>query len=38
MQLQKNEAVYTADDQQVGVIDRVVLDPSTNEISHLVLR
>lgn len=38
MQLQKNEVVYTADGQQVGVIDRVVLDPSTNEISHLVLR
>lgn len=34
----KNEAVYTADGQQVGVIERVVLDPSTNEISHLVLR
>ena len=38
MQLQKNEAVYTADGQQIGVIDRVVLDPSTNEISHLVIR
>lgn len=38
MQLQKNEPVYTADGEQVGVIDRVVLDPPTNEISHIVVR
>lgn len=38
MQFKKSAPVYTADEQQVGAVDRVVLDPQTNEISHLVIR
>lgn len=38
MQFKENTSVYTADGQQVGVIDRVVLDPQTNEVSHVVVR
>lgn len=38
MQFKKNAPVYTADDQQVGAIDRVVLDPQTNEVGHIVIR
>jgi len=38
MQFKKSAPVYTADDQQVGAIDRVVLDPQTNEVSHIVIR
>ena len=35
MQFKKNAPVYTADDQQVGAIDRVVLDPQTNSSIHV---
>jgi uncharacterized protein YrrD len=38
MQFKKNAPVYTADNQQVGAIDRVVLTPQTNEVSHIVIR
>lgn len=38
MQFKKDAPVYTADEQQVGAIERVVLDPQTNEVSHLVIR
>lgn len=38
MQFKKDAPVYTADDQQVGAIDRVVLDPQTNDVSHIVIR
>lgn len=38
MQFKKDAPVYTADEQQVGAVDRVVLDPQTNEVSHLVIR
>lgn len=38
MQFKKDAPVYTADGQQVGAIDRVVLDPQTNDVSHIVIR
>lgn len=38
MQFRKNSAVYTADGKQVGVIDRVVIDPGTQEVSHVIVR
>lgn len=38
MQFKKDTPVYTAAQQQVGVIDRVVLDPQTNDVSHIVIR
>lgn len=38
MQFRKNSTVYTADGKQVGVIDRVVIDPSTQEVSHVIVR
>lgn len=38
MQFRKNSTVYTADGKQVGVIDRVVIDPGTQEVSHIIVR
>lgn len=38
MQFRKDSTVYTADGQQVGVIDRVVIDPGTQEVSHVIVR
>jgi uncharacterized protein YrrD len=38
MKIKDGASVYTADGQGVGRIDRVVLDPRTNEITHLVVR
>jgi sporulation protein YlmC with PRC-barrel domain len=38
MQIKNGAAVYTADGKDVGRIDRVVLDPRTGEITHLVVR
>lgn len=38
MQFRKNSTVYTADGKQVGVIDRVVIDPGTQEVSHVIVR
>lgn len=38
MQFRKDAPVYTADGQDVGRIDRVVLDPRTDEITHIVVR
>lgn len=38
MQFRKNSAVYTADGKQVGVIDRVVIDPGSQEVSHVIVR
>lgn len=38
MQFKKDAPVYTADAQQVGTIARVVLDPQTNDVSHIVIR
>lgn len=38
MQFKQGAHVYTADGKDVGVIDRVVLDPKTDEITHVVVR
>jgi uncharacterized protein YrrD len=38
MQFEKGANVYTADDQKVGSIDRVVMDPRTKEVTHVVVR
>lgn len=38
MQFRENTPVYTADGQQVGTIDRVVIDPASKEVSHVVVR
>jgi uncharacterized protein YrrD len=38
MQYKEGANVFTADGSEVGDIDRVVLDPNTQEITHLVVR
>lgn len=38
MEFKNGTSVYSSDGQEVGRIDRVVLDPSTNEVTHLVVR
>jgi uncharacterized protein YrrD len=38
MQLKKGASVLSADKHDVGRIDRVVVDPRTNEITHIVVR
>ena len=38
MQFKEGASVYTARGEQVGDIDRVVLDPKTKEVSHIVVR
>lgn len=38
MQFRENTPVYTADGQEVGAIDRVVINPATTEVSHVVVR
>ncbi len=38
MQIKDGASVYGADGQEVGKVDRVVMDPRTNEITHLVVR
>jgi len=38
MQFKENATVYTLDDKKVGEVERVVLDPQTKEITHLVVR
>lgn len=38
MQFRQNATVYTLDGKDVGRIDRVVLDPKTKEVTHLVVR
>ncbi|RIK42450.1 MAG: hypothetical protein DCC55_08765 [Chloroflexi bacterium] len=38
MQLKDGATVYTADGQTVGSIDRVVIDPRTDEVTHIVVR
>ncbi len=38
MQFKQNESVYTTDGQQAGHIDRVVIDPRTNAVTHVVVR
>lgn len=38
MQITVNAEVVTLDGQKVGKIDRVVLDPNSNELTHLVVQ
>ena len=38
MQFKENANVYTLDNKKVGEVERVVLDPQTKEITHLVVR
>lgn len=38
MQFKEGANVHTADGQNIGSIDRVVIDPRTNEVSHVVVR
>jgi len=38
MHFKKNTKVFTHDHNTVGQIDRVVVDPATDEISHLVIK
>ena len=38
MQFKENANVYTLDNEKVGEVERVVLDPQTKEITHLVVR
>lgn len=38
MQFKNGAGVYTFDGQNVGHIDRVVLNPNTKEVTHLVVR
>lgn len=38
MQFKEGTTVFTADGQEVGDLDRVVLNPSTEKLTHLVVR
>ena len=38
MQFKEGAQVFTSDGEEAGKVDRVVLDPITNEITHLVVR
>lgn len=38
MQIKTDARVLTSDNKDVGRVDRVVIDPSTREITHLVIR
>jgi len=38
LDITNNTGVYTARDQRVGTVDRIVLDPSTRTVSHVVVR
>lgn len=38
MQFKKGATVYTADGEQMGEIDRVVIKPDTKEVTHLVVQ
>jgi uncharacterized protein YrrD len=38
MQFKEDAKVVTADGEKVGTIDRVVLDPNTKEVTHLVVK
>ena len=38
MQFKKGTHVYTSDHQDIGAVDRVVLDPRSDEVSGLVVR
>ena len=38
MEIKRNAKVTTADGKDVGRVDRVVIDPQSKEVSHLVIR
>ena len=38
MQFKQGASVYTSDGKDIGHIDRVVLNPRTKEVTHLVIR
>ncbi len=38
MQFQANANVYTASGDRAGVVDRVVIDPRNNEVTHVVIQ
>ena len=38
MQFDQGASIFTADGQEVGHIDRVVIDPKTKEVTHVVVR
>lgn len=38
MEFKQNASVHTVDGKDVGRIDRVVLDPKTKEVTHIVVR
>jgi uncharacterized protein YrrD len=38
MKLEEDANVFTANDEQVGHLDRVVIDPKTKEVTHIVVR
>ncbi len=38
MQFKKGTRIFSADEQDVGSVDRVVMDPDANEVSGLVVR
>jgi uncharacterized protein YrrD len=37
MELKEGATVKTNDGQKVGTIDRIVVDPATNEVTHIVI-
>jgi sporulation protein YlmC with PRC-barrel domain len=38
MKFQQGEEVFSADNHSIGRIERVVLDPDTKEVTHLIIR
>ena len=38
MKFKQDTDILTADGEKIGQIDRVVVDPRTNEVTHLVIR
>lgn len=38
LELKEGTSVFTADDKQVGKINRFVLDPAKNEVTHIVVQ
>ncbi len=38
MQFKKNAQVYSSDNQDIGRLERVVMDPGTQKVSHIVVR
>ena len=38
MQFKQGTKVYTTDDKDIGSVDRVVLNPKTKEVTHLIVR